>query len=76
MTGTDIAIVISACGTFITTLTAAYGVIVSRRNSAVLEHVRTQTDGLSTALGNAKLAQGTAEGTAIGLQQGRDEVKP
>lgn len=39
-----------------------------------LSKVKTQTDGLATAFGAAKLAQGTAEGTIAGLEQGRDHA--
>jgi hypothetical protein len=53
---------------------AAQGVEVSQRNAGLLEIVKTQTDGITKELGKAKLAQGTAEGKAVGLQQGRDEA--
>lgn len=38
-----------------------------------VEEVRNATNGLTEALGAAKHAQGTAEGTAVGLRQGRAE---
>jgi len=41
-----------------------------------VQEIHEATNGLTSALGEAKLAQGTAEGTAVGLQQGRDETRP
>lgn len=42
---------------------------------SVLGDVKTQTDGLASALGATKLAQGDAEGQLKGIQQARDEMK-
>lgn len=39
-----------------------------------VEEVHKATNGLSKAMGDAKLAQGTAEGKAVGLAEGRQTV--
>jgi hypothetical protein len=81
MTGTDVALVITALSTLVGVLG---GILVQLRGqteakseraalSNKMEQVKTATDGISERLGEAKLAQGTAEGHAVGLQQGRDE---
>jgi flagellar biosynthesis/type III secretory pathway protein FliH len=81
MTGTDIALVITAVSTLIGVLG---GIVVQLRGQTearveradlknTMTEVKTATDGMSERLGDAKLAQGTAEGHAKGLEQGRDE---
>jgi hypothetical protein len=81
MTGTDAALVITAASTLVGVLG---GIIVqlrgqseSRADRAALaskmEDVKHSTDGLSERMGDAKLAQGQAEGHAAGLEQGRTE---
>ena len=49
MTVTDIAVVIAACGAFITSATAAavsvYGVLISQRNSVKIDKVHKSTNG-------------------------------
>ena len=81
MQGTDVALIITAFSTLIGVLG---GILVQLRGqsearseranlSTKMEQVKTATDGMSERLGNAKLAQGTAEGHAKGLEQGRDE---
>jgi hypothetical protein len=81
MTGTDVAVVITSLSTLIGVLG---GILVQLRGqnearteraslSEKMEHVKIATDGLSDRLGDAKLAQGTAEGKAVGLEQGRSE---
>jgi hypothetical protein len=75
MTGTEIALVIAACGTLVTALTSAYGVLVTIRNAqeareqrgvivSKLEAVHQSTNGLSER--NEAIARklGVAEGTA------------
>jgi hypothetical protein len=54
----------------------------SRANGTVLGHVRTQTDGVmqrledkSVRLEDKSEELGVEKGKAVGLQQGRDEVK-
>jgi flagellar biosynthesis/type III secretory pathway protein FliH len=81
MDGTDVALVITALSTLVGVVG---GIIVQLRGqsearaeraklSTKMEQVKTATDGMSERLGEAKLAQGTAEGHAAGLQQGRAE---
>jgi hypothetical protein len=71
VTGTDIALIITSCGTFLTAITSAFGVVVSQRNSrkldstiAVVAAVHESTNGLSQR--NEAIARklGVAEGTA------------
>jgi len=81
VTGTEVALIITASST----LTVGLGGILvqlrgqneARKERAALsgkmERVEKATDGLSERLGEAKLAQGTAEGTALGLAAGRAE---
>jgi hypothetical protein len=80
MTGTDIAVVIAACGAFVTSVTAAAiawcGVLVSKRNASVLQQVKTQTDGLSKRAEDLAGLLGESKGKAVGLEQGRAEPKP
>ena len=81
MQGTDVALIITAFSTLIgvlgSILVQLRGQSEARSERAILstkmEQVKTATDGMSERLGNAKLAQGTAEGHASGLQQGREE---
>lgn len=49
--------------------------LLSYRTGVKVEEVRHATNGLTKALGDAKKAQGVAEGTAAGLEQGRAEEK-
>jgi flagellar biosynthesis/type III secretory pathway protein FliH len=81
MQGTDVALIITALSTLVG---VAGGIIVQLRGqsearneraklSTKMEQVKTATDGMSERLSDAKLAQGTAEGHAAGLQQGRAE---
>ena len=83
MQGTDVALIITALSTLVG---VAGGIVVQLRGqsearneraklSTKMEQVKTATDGMSERLGEAKLAQGTAEGHAAGLQQGRAEDK-
>jgi hypothetical protein len=76
VTEAGIAQIITAVGVLVAACSSVVGVVISARNGRRLEAVQHQTDGLVSVLGAAKLAQGTAEGTALGLQQGRDEAKP
>jgi hypothetical protein len=64
VTGTETALIISACGTFLTALTSAYGVMVSQRNSRTLQELHASTNGLSER--NEAIAKklGIAEGKA------------
>ena len=83
MTGTEVALIITASSTLVVGLG---GILVQLRGqnearteraalSNKMETVKVATDGLSERLGEAKLKQGTAEGTAVGLAQGRSEEK-
>jgi hypothetical protein len=85
LSGTEIALIITA----LSSLAGVLGGIVvqirgqnearkarlelSKKMDEVKTTVVTATDGVVTKLGAAKLAQGTAEGHAAGLQQGRAE---
>jgi hypothetical protein len=51
---------------------AAQGVEVSQRNAAALEHVKTQTDGMSDKLAKVSFRAGEAHGLASGLQQSHE----
>lgn len=64
----------------ITAITALCAFVSSRLNSKKIksqaqkiEEIHEATNGLVAKLGDAKLAQGDAEGHARGLEQGRDE---
>jgi hypothetical protein len=81
MTGTEVALVITALSTLVT---GAGGILIQLRgqNEARKERaelkgqmtkVQVATDGIVDRLGDAKLAQGKAEGTAVGLAAGRAE---
>jgi len=67
VTGTETALVISACGTFLTALTSAYGVMVSQRNSRKLTELHESTNGLASR--NEAIAQ------KLGIAQGKAEEK-
>lgn len=49
------------------------GVIVSAYTAYNMRRVERNTNSLATRLAESNFAQGTAEGKAIGLQQGREE---
>jgi flagellar biosynthesis/type III secretory pathway protein FliH len=83
MDGTGVALIITALSTLVG---VAGGIVVQLRGqnearaqraklSEKMEQVKTATDGMSERLGEAKLAQGTAEGHAVGLEQSREETK-
>ena len=69
----EIAPIILALATLVSSVVAAW---ISIRNSRAIKEVHTLTNSMSTALVAASKAQGTAEGKAIGLQQGREEANP
>jgi uncharacterized protein (DUF3084 family) len=75
MNPTETAQIITALSAMVGAVSSIGGLIISSRNSRALAVVKHQTDGLVEVLSATKLAQGTAEGTAIGLKQGRDESK-
>ena len=88
MTGTEVALIITATGAWVT---AVGGLILQfmgqnearkeRRNLTLgqtelkmqMKAVQISTDGVVETLALAKLAQGTAEGNAVGLAAGRAE---
>jgi flagellar biosynthesis/type III secretory pathway protein FliH len=81
VTGTEVALVISATGGLIVGIGGIW-IQVRGQNEAraarmalgsKMELVQKATDGLSERLGETKLKQGTAEGHAAGLEQGRNE---
>lgn len=92
MSGAELAQIITSISTL---CGVAAGIVVQFRNQGEARNARAQlhekmtevvekTNGMSDKLSDAKLAQGTAEGTAvglkegteIGLQQGREERRP
>ena len=64
MTGTEIALIITACGTLLTAVTGAVGIFVSLRNSRKLDEVHKTTNSLAER--NEAIAKelGVAEGKA------------
>jgi hypothetical protein len=72
MTGGELAQVITSLATLVGVVGS---VAVSLRNSRKLDEVHKSTNGLAAR--NEAMAQklGIAEGTAVGLQQGREESK-
>lgn len=64
MTGTEIALIITACGTF---LTAASGVIISLRNARKLEQVHQTTNSKMDELIKLTAKSSRAEGVKAGL---------
>jgi hypothetical protein len=75
MTLLEIFEMVKAIGITFAAVCSGVGVIITARTKREVGAIKHQTDGLVKVLGEAKLAQGTAEGTAVGLQQGRDEAK-
>jgi hypothetical protein len=83
ISGTEIALIITAMSTL---LGVVGGIWVQLRGQTEARMSRLAlsnkmdvaikaTDGLSVRLGEAKFKQGTAEGKAVGLEQGREEGK-
>jgi len=79
---TAMALVITAIGSIISAVATFYNIAISKRavvvseaNSVHMQKVEAATNGLSAALSQSKLEQGTAEGMAIGLERGRNETK-
>ena len=68
---TDWIPVITALTSLVAAIGSAVGVIISSRNNRALGEVKHQTNSLVEKLGDSKLAQGLAEGTARGLEQAR-----
>jgi hypothetical protein len=75
MTVAEVALIITAVSSSIAAIGGAAAAIISARNGRTLGNVKQQTDGLVNMFGATKLAQGLAEGTAAGLEQGRMENK-
>jgi flagellar biosynthesis/type III secretory pathway protein FliH len=82
MTGTEVALIITASAAWVT---GVGGVVLqfmgqseARKDRAEIKEqmkaVQTATNGVVEHLGIAKLAQGIAEGKAVGLEQGRKET--
>jgi flagellar biosynthesis/type III secretory pathway protein FliH len=83
VTGADIAVVITSLATLIGVAGSVWvqlrGQDEARASRVALSKqmvkVEQATDGISERLAETKLAQGTAEGHALGLEQGRNEPK-
>jgi hypothetical protein len=83
VTGNDIASIIQSVGLLITACTSAAALIQSIRNgkksARIEENVATiekATNSMKDALVAATAKAATAEGKAIGLEQGRTETRP
>lgn len=71
----QIAALLTALTSLIAALAGLVVLMISLRTNRVVHEVKTQTDGLATALADSKLAEGKAVGKAEGLEIGRAEVK-
>lgn len=83
MTGSDVASIIQSVGLFITACTSAGALIQSMRNGKkakkIAEDVQTihlATNSMKDALVASTARASLAEGTAVGLAQGRSEGRP
>ena len=66
MTGTEVALVITSCGTLITALGQMYNVFNIRRLERNTNSISSRNEAIAKQLG-------ITEGKQAGLQQGRDE---
>lgn len=80
MNAGSIALIITAIAALLSAATSMVGVLVSLRNGRKVDatvlkvdQIHEATNGLVAKLGEAKLAQGDAEGHARGLEEGREK---
>lgn len=71
MTGGEIAQIITACAALVGALSSLRNGRTAKVAAGKVEEIRVATDGLVAKLGDAKLAQGDAEGHARGIEEGR-----
>jgi hypothetical protein len=73
MTGGEIAQIVTACAALIGALSSLRNGRAAKAAAVKVAEIHEATNGLVEKLGNAKLAQGDAEGHARAIEEGRQK---